>query len=171
MFFTEYFPLSSGPVPLTILCYFCQCVQAQIPLDAQLGSGQPVPRPLIFFTPHFYANITLTIPRNTHLVLFAVQSSRFRERSPTFLLDSRCLDHPFATFDFESKPSDRFAVPLVHFARHSAYFCPRLHCLDVKFPDNLARSILLNALHSMSTPPTEPESPPRTVLPPTPPPV
>ena len=43
MFFTQYFPLSSGHVPLTIPCYFCQCVQAQIPLDAQLGSGQPVP--------------------------------------------------------------------------------------------------------------------------------
>ena len=43
MFFTQYFPLSSGPVPLTYPCYFCQCVQAQIPLNAQLGSGQPVP--------------------------------------------------------------------------------------------------------------------------------
>ena len=43
MFFTQYFPLSSGPVLLKVPCYFCQCVQAQIPLDAQLGSGQPVP--------------------------------------------------------------------------------------------------------------------------------
>ena len=48
MFFTEYFPLSSGPVPLTIPCYFCQCVQAQIPLVAQSGSGQPVPASLNF---------------------------------------------------------------------------------------------------------------------------
>ena len=32
MFLTQYFQI----------CYFCQCVQAQIPLDAQLGSGQPV---------------------------------------------------------------------------------------------------------------------------------
>ena len=43
MFFIQYFPLSSGPVPLTIPCYFCQCVQAQIPVDAQFGSGQLVP--------------------------------------------------------------------------------------------------------------------------------
>ena len=50
MFFTQYFPLSSGPVPLTIPCYFCQSVQAQIPLDAQLGSGQPVPASINF--PH-----------------------------------------------------------------------------------------------------------------------
>ena len=48
MFFTQYFPLSSGHVPLTIPCYFCQCVQAQIPLDAQLGSGQPVPASINF---------------------------------------------------------------------------------------------------------------------------
>ena len=48
MFFTHYFPVSSGPVPLTIPCYFCQCVQAQIPLDAQLGSGQPVPASINF---------------------------------------------------------------------------------------------------------------------------
>ena len=48
MFFTQYFPLSSGPVPLTIPCYFCPCVQAQIPLDAQLGSGQPVPASINF---------------------------------------------------------------------------------------------------------------------------
>ena len=48
MFFTQYFPLSSGPVPLTIPCYFCQCVQAQIPLDAQLSSGQPVPASINF---------------------------------------------------------------------------------------------------------------------------
>ena len=49
MFFTQYFPLSSGPVPLTIPCYFCQCVEAQIPLDALLGSGQPVPASNNFF--------------------------------------------------------------------------------------------------------------------------
>ena len=48
MFFTQYFQLSSGPVPLTIPCYFCQCVQAQILLDAQLGSGQPVPASINF---------------------------------------------------------------------------------------------------------------------------
>ena len=48
MFFTQYFPLSSGPVPPTIPCYFRQCVQAQIPLDAQLGSGQPVPASINF---------------------------------------------------------------------------------------------------------------------------
>ena len=48
MFFTQYFPLSSGPVPLTIPCYFCQCVQAKIPLDARLGSGQPVPASVNF---------------------------------------------------------------------------------------------------------------------------
>ena len=47
-FFTQFFPLSSGPVRLTIPYYFCQCVQAQIPLDAQLGSGQPVPASIIF---------------------------------------------------------------------------------------------------------------------------
>ena len=133
MFFTQYFPLSSGPVPLTIPCYFCQCVQAQIPLDAQLGSGQLVPRPLIFFTPHFYANITLTTSQNHYSVLFAVQSPRFRERSPTILLAGRCLDHPSATFDFESTLSDCFAVPFVHSARHSAQFCRRPHYLDVKF--------------------------------------
>ena len=60
MFFTQYFPLSSGPVPLTIPCYFCQCVQAQIPLDAQLGSGQPVPASINFlhnaFLRQHYAN-------------------------------------------------------------------------------------------------------------------
>ena len=49
MFFTQYFPLSSDPVPLTIPCYFCWCVQAQFPLDAQLGSGQPVPASINFF--------------------------------------------------------------------------------------------------------------------------
>ena len=48
MFFIQYFPLSPGPVPLTIPCYFCQCVQAQIPLDSQLGSGQPVPASINF---------------------------------------------------------------------------------------------------------------------------
>ena len=48
MLFTQYFPLSSGPVPLTIPCYFCHCVQPPIPLDAQLGSGQPVPASNIF---------------------------------------------------------------------------------------------------------------------------
>ena len=48
MFFTQYFPISSGPVSLTIPCYFCQCVQAQIPLDAQLGAGQPVPASINF---------------------------------------------------------------------------------------------------------------------------
>ena len=48
MFFTQYFPLSSGPVSLTIPCYFCQCVQAQSPLNAQLGSGQPVPASIDF---------------------------------------------------------------------------------------------------------------------------
>ena len=48
MFFTQYFSLSSGPHPLTMPCYFCQCVQTQIPLDAQLGSGQPVPASINF---------------------------------------------------------------------------------------------------------------------------
>ena len=48
MFFTQYFPLSSGSVPLTLPCYFCQCAQAQIPLESVLGSGQPVPASINF---------------------------------------------------------------------------------------------------------------------------
>ena len=48
MFFTQYSPLLCGPVPLTILCYFFQCVQAQIPRDAHLGSGQLVPASINF---------------------------------------------------------------------------------------------------------------------------
>ena len=49
MFFRQYFPLSVASVPLTIPCYICQCVQAQIPLDNQLCSGQPVPALFNFF--------------------------------------------------------------------------------------------------------------------------
>ena len=118
-----------------------------------------------YFSSHRTSTPTLRYPFPiiTHLVLFAVQSFRFRERSPTFLLDSRCLDLTFATFDFESTPSGCFAVPFVRSARHSAHFCPRPHRLDVKFRDHHARSVSLTALHFMSTPPTEPESPPRTV--------
>ena len=121
------------------------------------------PRPLIFFTSHFYANITLTNSQKHSLGLFAVQSSRFREISPIFFLASRCLDHPFATFDFESTPSDCFAVPFVRSARHSAHFCPRPQHLDVNFRDHHDHSVSLNVLPFMSSPPTEPESPPRTV--------
>ena len=42
-FFIQSSLFSSGPVPLTIPCYFCHCIQYQIPLDAQLGCSQPVP--------------------------------------------------------------------------------------------------------------------------------
>ena len=42
MHFTQYFPLSTGPILLSISCYFCQCTQAQIPFDCMLGAGLPV---------------------------------------------------------------------------------------------------------------------------------
>ena len=60
MFFAQYFPPLSGPVPLTIPCQFCQCVQAQVPLDAQLSSGQSVLASINFLQTallrHHYAN-------------------------------------------------------------------------------------------------------------------
>ena len=129
------------------------------------------PRQLIFFTPHFSGKITLTISRITHFVIFAVPYSRFRERPPTFLLVSRCIDHPFATFDVEPTPRGCFAAPIANSARNSTYFCPTPCRFDVKFRGNHARSVSLNAQHFMSAPPTEPESPPATVSSRKPPPV
>ena len=43
------FSLSSGPVQLTIPCYFRRCVQAQIPPHSLPGSGQPVPELINIF--------------------------------------------------------------------------------------------------------------------------
>ena len=48
MFFTQHFPLSTGVIPLTIPCYFCQCTQAQVPIEFVLGFGPPVPASISF---------------------------------------------------------------------------------------------------------------------------
>ena len=129
------------------------------------------PRPIIFFTLHLFANITLTISQNhsfgplCHSVL--PNPRKIANISPCQPLK----DHLFATFDFESTPRDCFAVPCACRSRHSTHFWPRPHRLNVRFRDNHARSVSLNALRFMSTPPTALESPPRTVSSRTPPPV
>ena len=91
-----------------------------------------------------------------------VPHSRFREKSSTFLFDSRCLEHPFAIFYFESTPRNCFAISFAHFTRNFARFCPPYH-LDVKFRDNHSRFVSFNALHLKPKQLTEHQLPPRTV--------
>ena len=67
--------------------------------------------------------------------------------------------------------SREFCCPVCPLRSPFCALLPRPHRLNFKFHDNHACSVSLNALHSMSTPSTEPESPPRTVLSRTPPPV
>ena len=50
-----------------------------------------------------------------------------RRSAYTTLPVSRSLDHPFATFDFESRPRDCFAVTFARSARHAAHFGPHPH--------------------------------------------
>ena len=171
MFFTQYFPLSSGPLPLTIPCYFCQCVQAQIPLDAQLGSGQPVPASIIFLHTallrRHYAN---HFPES--LTWFSLQFSpptSAKNRKHFSLLAAAWIIHlQLLTLNqrLATVLPSRSSTPL---AIHP--LLPRPHRFDVKFRNHHARSVSLNALHFTTAPPTEPESPPRTVSSRTPPPV
>ena len=84
--FMQYFPLSSGPVPLTIPCYFCQCSQAQIPLGTQLGSGQAVPASICFLHTSLrrqhYANHFPESPNWSHLQLRTPAFSKCRRHFP-----------------------------------------------------------------------------------------
>ena len=157
MFFTQYFPFPSGSVPFTIPCYFCHCVQAQIPLFSQLGSDQPVPGSIDFsHTALFRQNHATHFvePLNWSYLQFCTLTSA--KKLPTILVISRWLDHLFATWD-----SRLFCrVSFVRSACNSTYFFPGPHHLDVKFCDNHARSVSLNTPRFMSASPPEPELPP-----------
>ena len=83
MLFYQLFSTFSGPVPLTIPCYFCQCVQAQILLDSQLGSGQPVPASINFFHTalrQHYANHFLEALTWSYLQLCTTASAKGRQQ-------------------------------------------------------------------------------------------
>ena len=146
------------------------CVQAQIPLDAQLGSGQPVPASINFlhtallrqhYANHFPESLTWS-----YLQFSPPASAKDRQHSSLLAaawiihLQLLILNQRPATV-LPSRSSTPLAIPPTS--------APRPHRLDVKFRNHHARSISLNALHFMLTPPTEPESLPRTVSSSTPP--
>ena len=171
MFFTQYFPLLSGPVPLTIPRFFWQCVQAQFPLDAQLDCGQPVPASINFlhtallrqhYAYHFPESLTWSY------LQFSPPTSA-KDRHHFSLIAAAWLIHlQLLTLNqglaivLPSRSSAPFAIPLTSSPVRTAR-------LDVMFRKHHARSVSLNALHFMSTTPTEPESPLRTVSSRTPP--
>ena len=109
--------LAHHPVSLLSFCSSTNSVRC--------SAGQPVPASITFLhTAHIQRHYANHFPRITHLVIIAVPYFPFRGGWPTFLLVSRCLDHSFVTFDFESTPRDYFAVPFAGSAHHSAHFGP-----------------------------------------------
>ena len=168
--FHTIFPLSSSPVPLTILYYFCQCVQVQIPLDSQLGSSQPVPASINFLNSalvrQHYANQFPESLTWSYLQFSPPASAKDRQHFSLLAaawishLQLLTLNQRLATVS-PSRSSAPLAIPPTS---------ANVRSLDFKFREHHARSVSLNALHFMSTPPIEPSSPPRTVSSRTPPP-
>ena len=114
--------LRSHPAHHPVL--FCQCVQAQIMLDAQLGSGQPVPESIILFTPHFSDNITLIISHNHSLGHFCSSVIPLPRKtaniSPCRLLPGSSI----CNFWLWINTSRLFCCPFALYARNSAHFGP-----------------------------------------------
>ena len=85
MLFTQYFPLSTGPVLLSLPCDFCHCTQAQIPFDCILAGGLPVPASNQFLHTALrlhYANHLPEIYTWSYLYLFSTVFAWDRQHFP-----------------------------------------------------------------------------------------